>query len=157
MSAMVDSFRSNLAFAFTPDRALLFGRYAGAVQDAVAEANIEANATWNGYSGSDGRGYHSVSPGNAFSTAPVGSADVALAANPFADVTRNLASWGASLGGDGTYGGVLAELAKLNDRSGYDPRYNIAAAVAWVREGFRVAAPALRNAGHDGTTIGAMP
>ena len=154
---MVDSFRSNLAFAFTPNRALLFGRYAGTVQDAVAEANVAANATWNGYSGSDGRGYHSVSAGKAFSTAPVGSTDVALSANPFADVTRNLASWGASLGGNGTYRGVLAELAKMNDRSGYDPRYNIAAAVAWVRDGFRITAAVLRNAGHDGTTIGAMP
>ena len=154
---MVDSFRSNLAFAFTPNRALLFGRYAGTVQDAVAESNVEANATWNGYSGSDGLGYHSVSTGKAFTTAPVGSTDVALSTNPFADVTRNLASWGASLGSDGTYRSVLAELAKMNDRSGYDPRYNIAAAVAWVRGGFRVAAPALRNAGHDGTTIGAMP
>ncbi len=156
-AGMVDSFRSNLAFAFTPNRALLFGRYGGTVQDAVAEANIDRNATWNGYRGSDGLGYHSVSAGNAFSTAPVGGTDVALSANPFVDVTRNLASWGASLGGDGTYRGVLAELAKMNDRSGYDPRYNIAAAVTWVREGFRVTAPALRNAGHDGTTIGAVP
>jgi hypothetical protein len=154
---MIASFKSNLAFAFTANRALLFGRYGGTVQDAVAEVNIDRNATWNGYSGSDGVGYHSVSAGNVFSTAPVGSTDVALSADPFVAVTRNLATWGASLGADGTYPGVLSELAKMNDRTGYDPRYNVAAAVAWVREGYQVTATTLQNAGHDGATIGAIP
>ena len=87
----------------------------------------------------------------------MGSTDVVLSSNPFVAVTRNLATWGISLGGDGTYSGVLAELAKMNARTGYNPDYNIPAAVAWVREGYQVTATTLQKAGHDGATIGAMP
>ncbi len=51
---------------------------------------------------------------------------------------------------------TLAELAKLNDFTGYNSAYSYAALYAWVRAGFAPTNPLLRNAGADGVTIGAI-
>lgn len=146
---------SNLAWSSTSNRAVLVVRFAGSVQDGATPAGVRNNATWNGYSGTDGTGYDSYSAGTGWTTAP-GTGDVVVTSDPFLDRTRRLATWDAQLGGPGTVANALAEIAKRNDPTGYNPAYNIAAAIAWVRDGWRVKDSLLHNAGHDGLTIGAM-
>lgn len=82
--------------------------------------------------------------------------------NPqFLDSSRKLWVWGASVGASGSVvdasNATIAELAKLNDFTGYNSAYSVSALYAWVRYGFNVTNPLLRNAGHDGVTIGALP
>lgn len=97
--------------------------------------------------GSDGKGYDSIggSPGaNDIDEDP-----------QFVDSTRNIKTWDTSLGGAGTVANALAELAKLNDTD-HDSNYTVANLIAYVKEGFKVQNANLKDAGHDGATIGAF-
>lgn len=76
--------------------------------------------------------------------------------NPlFADTSRKLATWDTSLGGPGTAAHALAEIAKMNDRVGYNSAYSIAALVSYVKGGY-VPYNFSFLAAHDGTWIGAV-
>lgn len=155
-ATIYENLRSNLAWFTTANRAVLLLRFGGSVQ-LTTGADVSHNATWNGYTGTDGVGYESYSAGTVFSGTAPGANDVTVSADPFVDKARNLAAWDASLGGPGTTANALAELAKRNDWTGYDPNYNILDAVEWVAGGFDVTDAALQDAGHDGVTIGARP
>lgn len=65
-----------------------------------------------------------------------------------------IAGWAASLGATGTLrqrlDHALAELAKKNDDTGYDPRYNLSALLAYVREMVRPTNPDYANATYPG-------
>jgi len=128
----------------------------GGTQDVVSPTNADYNGSYNvdvttsplppgGYVNS-GNGYI----GN-FSAVP-GSNDISLASDPFFDRTRGIATWAQSKGQDSTFAAgrdlLLASPRLLTeDNTGlYD----------WVRAGFAVTAAALKDAGHDSVTIGAM-
>ncbi|MBX9623793.1 MAG: hypothetical protein K2X82_08255 [Gemmataceae bacterium] len=66
----------------------------------------------------------------------------------FAAPTRSLDTWDASLGGPGTFAGAIARMKA--------DRTLIAEARVFCRNGFRVHDASLKDAGHDGATIGAM-
>lgn len=148
------SIKSNLAWSPNSGEASIAIRQAGSVQQ-TDTTKWDYNATWNGRTGSDGLGYNSISAGTIFASGSPGANDVVISGDPFVDSTRNLATWDAALGGAGTSGNALTELAKRNDRSGYNTAYVIADLVTWVKAGFAVTDASLNNAGHDGVTIGA--
>ena len=148
------SIKSNLAWSPNSGEASIAIRQAGTVQQSDA-TKWDYNAVWHPRTGSDGAGYNSISAGTIFSSGSPGAHDVLVTADPFVDSTRNLATWDAALGGAGTSANALTELAKRNDRSGYNTAYAIADLVTWVKAGFAVTDASLLNAGHDGVTIGA--
>lgn len=156
-AGMFDSIKSNLAWSPTSGQSLVLSRLIGTLQDAAAAADVTYNVTWNGFSGSDGVGFHSHSVGTMFSGSGPGGTNFNIATDPFVDRTRRMATWDAALGGPGTVANALAELAKKNDRTGYNSAYSVAALLEWVRDGFKVKDASLRDAGHDGVTIGALP
>ena len=55
-----------------------------------------------------------------------------------------------------TWAQVIAEMAKLADDTGYDSRYAITAAYAWIRAGWVPRNTVLKGAAHDGADIGGM-
>ncbi|MFH0809042.1 MAG: hypothetical protein V2A77_01010 [Pseudomonadota bacterium] len=88
-----------------------------------------------------------------------------LAVDPsFYAPTRNLATWGTSVGADGTPAGAVAKLLLMN---GYDATTKTqlvanqsgvtsAGLVSWVRTGFAPKARVLKTAADDGGYVGAM-
>jgi hypothetical protein len=152
---MATSFKSNIGW--TPagkTGGYLWNRDAGTVQDILAAANATHNWTWNTAAGNEGGGYNHNGDVALFSTgapADAGSGDPL-----FVDSTRNLATWDASLGGLGTVVNALAELSKVADASGWDPDYNVAALLVWVKAGSAPRNKQLYNRGHDGRTLGAV-
>lgn len=81
----------------------------------------------------------------------------------FVDPTRNAMTWQTTKGvgsGSPTKTTLFAEIAKCNDDSGRTLTgtlsANIADLIAYVQAGFAPTNTALKNAGHDGVTIGAV-
>lgn len=94
-----------------------------------------------------------------------GAHDVALgtggAGAAFVAGTRGFVAWAASLGSTGTTAddvarAAVATLEAANDDSGGDPDYYLPDLVTWVRAGFAPTNTALKDAGHDSVTIGAV-
>jgi hypothetical protein len=119
-------------------------------QDVISPGGWDYNWGWNLAVGSEGNGFHDQdadSP-DMFSVVPTdsngGSGDPL-----FVDSTRNLASWGQSE--EGTDGSVGAALAVLQANP-----TKIMGLRRWVIEGFTPRNIALKDAGHDGETIGAV-
>lgn len=165
---MYASVKSNLAYSPTADTAVLIAGQINTnkVSNIAQPASVTNNATWNGYvaTSTGVRGYHDFEPSPAnplFSGGSPGANDKVVAANPFVDSTRNIATWSASLGGAATVAGAGDILRRAFDWTdgGFDPSAarKPAALLTWVKDGFRVTDPLLNNAGHDGVTIGAMP
>ena len=82
----------------------------------------------------------------------------------FVDDTRNFASWGATVGADGTANGLKTLLAAIN---GYNVStktqsdtppvgVSVAALTAWVRAGYAPTNVTLKGAGEGGVDIGAV-
>ena len=159
----VASLKSNLAWSSVAgNNAAHLARLSGTLQNEVSAVNADYNATWNGANdGTDPTGYVSGSAGSVFNPGGAGVHDKVISANPFVDSTRNFAKWGASLGGAGTNADTLDMLRKRLDwtDAAYNPNNGatVQALVAWVSAGFSVKDSALKNAGADGVTIGAMP
>jgi hypothetical protein len=93
-----------------------------------------------------------VSVNDDYPNTSVGTHDITLASNPLVDYTRNLATWGATQGSDGSYSGaitvLLANPALISTAT--------TGLLAWVRAGYAPTNSLLRNAGHDSVTIGAV-
>lgn len=163
-SGMLNSFKSNIGWADAVSYGSSIGPYMmndsqTTATDVANPANIVKNCRYNQSAGSAGNGYN----GGIWSSQP-GVTDIN--ANPqFTDDSRKFATWAASLGSTGTTAAKiadgLAQLAKRNDPTGYNPAYAISGAsnslIDWVRAGFAPTNAALHNAGHDGTDIGAVP
>lgn len=122
--------------------------------DMLAPANATHNYSWNARAGigdvSDGVGYNfntSASPG-------ADDIDETGGSGPdFVDSTRSFWAWAVA---QGSAGATLAD--KVADGIAYlvaDPSL-IPGAVAWLRGGFAPTNAALRDAGHDGVTVGAV-
>jgi hypothetical protein len=165
-SDLVRAVKSNLAWSPNAGRAQIISKHpnASGVADIVLAANVTHNATWNGDT-STATGVTGIedyrSPSNMFSTGSPNVSGVSVTADPFADRTRRAKSWAASLGFALSSSGLRDALLSRSDwrRGDYTPGTSRAPAtlLAWVRDGFRVTSASLRNAGHDGVTIGAMP
>lgn len=108
------------------------------ISPANADYNWGYNLNPNGFAGNSYNYKASGTPGT-----HDGSGDP-----QFVDSTRNLATWGAANGADGTMAGALALLAA-------DPTL-IPTMRDWVRDGFAPQNASLEDAGHDGVTIGAI-
>lgn len=82
-----------------------------------------------------------------------------FSANPqFADRSRNVAAWDASLGGPGTEAHALEQMLQMNGYGGpANPNYTQAALLAYVRAGFVPGNAAFKGTGRGGADIGAMP
>lgn len=150
-AGMCSEFKSNIAYDPTGNTAALkLQRVDGVVQDICAPANASHNTGWGLFSPTtDGLGYHAVNAPNVFSTAGFGVNDIDVAADPFFDRTRNLATWDASLGGPGTHANARAQMAVNN------PLYNVPDLLDYIFAGFVVVTPALQLSGHDGADRGA--
>lgn len=149
-TGMCTAFKSNLVWKASGATGLKWFQ-TGTTSDIATAANLDNNTGWNLATGTQGKGYSCT-----LSAGSPGANDVDQ--DPlFADRTRNLATWDAALGGAGTNANAIAELAKRNDRSGYNPGYTIAGLIAWVRAGFAPRNAALKGAAHDGGDIGAVP
>lgn len=164
---MWSSVKSNLAFAYTAAKALIISGQANnsKVSNMALPTSVTHNYTWNGMTGTNSGviGIHdeATAPANALFTGGTPNASGGtVAANPFVDDTRNIATWAGSLGGTATVAGAGDILRRAFDWT--DGAYNPAtdrkpaALYAWVRDGFKVTDPALDSVGHDGATIGAM-
>jgi hypothetical protein len=96
-----------------------------------------------------------VSNASAFPNSQVGQHDITLSANPLFDKTRNLATWAqVNHGTDGSYAAAFAVLLANPSLIGQAST----GLIAWVRAGHQVTGAAgllLKDAGHDGVTIGA--
>jgi hypothetical protein len=81
-----------------------------------------------------------------------------IAVNPqFADKSRKLATWDASLGGAGTAANAIAQMLKLNGTGGaFNASYTLTNLYNWVRAGFVPRNRALQGTGLGGVDIGAM-
>jgi hypothetical protein len=153
-AGMVSSFKSNIMWRSSLGTGWkMYRDAAGTNQDVCAPADADRNCGHNLNAGSDGKGYNAAS-GTAFSTAP-GANDVDEDPD-FVDPTRDLASWDAALGGPGTVANAVAEILKLGDTD-WNPDYNVADLLTWVRAGFAPQNQNLIGAAHDGGTIGAVP
>lgn len=95
-----------------------------------------------------------VITGKTYPGAGFGGSDFSLNPN-FVDETRNLASWDASLGGAGTVANAITEMLKYNSTS-FNANYTVANAIAYVQAGFAPTNVDIKDAGHDGVTVGAV-
>lgn len=151
---MISSFRSNLAWDSVGGRGykLFDSGINNNVVDLVSSEMADFNLGFNLRLGSNLRGYDNLE----FSNGSPGEHDLEL--NPlFRDPTRNISSWDESLGGPGSAEHAYSEIIKINDLTGYNGAYTVAALYRYVREGFSPANILLKNAAHDGTDIGAVP
>lgn len=146
-AGMITSLRSNLISNPANDG----NGYKITIQPGVTTPDIlyAANATNNaGYglaAGRAGKGYDLP-----FSTGTPGANDIDGQDPRFVAPTRNLATWGASNGANGTVSGALA-LLKAN------PGLTASSLIPYVRSGVAPQNAALAGAAHDGTAIGALP
>lgn len=137
--------------------------YSVQVNDVLALADgFQYNATWNMSTGSNTvvatpTNYVGLS-GNKWSAAPTLNTNIDLVSSPaFVDVTRNFWTWSSTvLGSTGTSdqirdAGIAAIKADWTKFSGTSTSL-----IEWVMAGFAPTNPVLQNAGHDGTTIGAV-
>jgi hypothetical protein len=115
----------------------------------LTDAIVDKNNIYSAYTGSNGVGYDEYNAAD-----QVGDTDTYVDPQ-FVDATRKLKTWDAYLGGPGTDAHAIAELAKLNTAD-HDSRYTVENLVAWVKAGFAPTNTALKDAGHDGVTIGAI-
>lgn len=130
------------------------------VQDFIASSSYIAcnyNAGWNLADGSDGYGYNSdLSAQKIFSYTP-GPNDIILNNNPFYDSSRNIASWAISKGVATTGNSYDIQVSSAYEYIKASPSGRIYDLVNWVKQGWSVTDPLLKDAGHDGVTIGALP
>jgi hypothetical protein len=90
--------------------------------------------------------------------------DFGVADPQFFDSSRNLATWGQIIHGtDGTDSAAIALFLSKNGYSSVTDTQSdtpsgvtVAELIEWVAEGFKVQNASLKDAGHDGVTIGAM-
>jgi hypothetical protein len=117
----------------------------GTTHATQAVTSMDYNAGWNVVTGMST--YHLIGGGDMPVTSTAYGVHDIIADPWFVDGNRSLGSWGATLGCDGTGACALAELAKINDATGYNSAYNIAALLAFVKPGYYPTNPALRAAG----------
>lgn len=129
-------------------------RYTGGVQDACAAADADYNAGYGLTTGESGKGYDSWDATAPFTGSP-GAHDVDGQDPQFVDSTRNLATWGAMKGTDGSLAAALALIA-ANPALIYNAS-DSTALIQWVRHGFAPTNAAYNTTAHDGGTIGAVP
>jgi len=164
-AGMVASCRSNLIYASSAGSYVNAVAATGAGTIAVDEVTIaDYNAFRNPSSGtclyntstSQGSvvGYNGIKVSNAnpYPNAQVGLHDLTITSDPFVDSTRNIAKWGAYKGTAETAAAAIA-YAVANPAAATDANTGL---WAWVRDGFKVTSTTLKDAGHDGVTIGAM-
>lgn len=150
-AGMVSSFKSNIAWAPSASGGYKFQRRnTGTVSDILDAANADYNCGHNLTAGVHGKGYHdslAQPPAAVMFTGTPGAHDIDTDPK-FVDSTRNIAKWAAANGGSESVSSAItllrADMTLIDDM------------VTWVRNGFKVQAITLNNAGHDGATIGAM-
>lgn len=118
--------------------------------DIVTAANADYNCGFHLAAGRKGGGYDTAMTGSPGVHDQDGDPQ-------FVDPTRNILTFDTLLGGPGTLAHALSELMKLNDRSGYNTAYTVAALRTYIRAGFAPQNTALHNTAQDGADIGAVP
>lgn len=148
---MLASMKSNLMYRTAGGAGYFLTRLGGSQQDIAVASTVDYNAGWGMSPGTDGNGVNALSGvGNFFSVSGMHQTHgITLAADPFVDKARNLAKWGLSKGGTGTYADARDNLFALT------AGWNVADLIDYVIAGFQVTDIALKDAGHDGVTIGA--
>ncbi len=150
-AGMVSSFKSNIAYDSSARGYVIQDSGVNdAVSDLVTSANLDYNCAYNTLAGSNGHGVNNLE----FSSGSPGANNKDV--NPqFYNSARDVSAYDAACGGAGTFANLRTEMKKRND-TGFNSLYTPTALVSWVKNGFRVRNRQLRNAGHDGATIGAM-
>lgn len=146
---IIQLYRSNICWGNGSASALkVFDDFSGVV-DQLNPLGVSNNLGYLLAEGAAGDGY-----GLPMSKRP-GGTDQNV--NPrFVDATRKPETWDATLGGPGTLTNMFAELAKMNDDSGYNTLYTHAALRTYWAGGFLPLEPRARGTAHDGTYIGAV-
>lgn len=146
-AGQIADYRSNLIWDVEEDNtAVHITNINGSpITDVLSADDADFNCIWQG----------SASPYDTPMSGTPGTNDVDV--DPmFINGGAKLEDWDAHLGGAGTFANAMTELGKLH-LSGWNSSYNAKAALAWVRDQHKVQNTSLRDAGHDGATIGAMP
>lgn len=146
-AGFVSSFKSNIAYGVTNGvvGTMVYDFAFGGTPtlDVIAIADIDKNCAYRVAAGSAGRGYNSSHTGTP------GLTDLPFNTNPlFVDVSRDISTWDASLGGPGTRASALERLRV--------DKTLIAALRTHVRGGWAPTELLLKDAGHDGATVGAV-
>lgn len=137
-------FKSNLVWSITSGGYKLYAVSAPGVVDVAPAADITHNGGYNLGVGSNLKGYNALT----FSAGSPGANDVDQ--NPlFVDYARNLRTWSAFKGGDGTDTDAYARIKA-------DPYNMLLDLFDYIQDGFITQQPLFENAGHDGVTIGAV-
>lgn len=137
-------FKSNLVWSITTGGYKLYAVSAPGVVDVAPAADITHNGGNNLSPGSNLNGYNGLT----FSAGTPGANDVT--ADPlFVDYARNLRTWSAFKGGDGTDTDAYARIKA-------DPYNTLLDLFDYIQDGFTTQQIAYENAGHDGVTIGAV-
>ncbi len=113
-----------------------------------------ASGTWSGTTGDTDISAGTVYNGPMSGSTPPGANDLADTDPQFVDPTRCLETWSQFMGSTASTDADLR--ADAYEYLADDPATNIAALLAYVREGFRPQNELLRAAGHDGEDIGAI-
>ena len=146
-AGLYESVRNHIVWSEVPGAASYIVDYFGSSTGVAPPVDrtftlADFNAYWNVVGGTGGFYKYSTTNPAVYETPP-GANDVNV--NPrFADTSRNLLAWGKSINpAHTTLANVLDEMAKLADDSGFDPRYSIENAIAWVRWGYMPQEPRL--------------
>jgi hypothetical protein len=148
---MISAIKSNLVWDHTSGGGYVFQRRStNTVADGCASGNITHNGKWNLSTGDQGEGYDDTAGSGMFSSGSPGASDVSLAADPFFDRTRNLATYAVAFAGSASGDTYNDKCADVYDYLDDDPATRIPHLIAWVKEGFKPTTATLQAA-HDNT------
>lgn len=151
-AGQVAALKSNLVYGSTAGQGYLAMRVQGDVKDIITAAAADYNWRFNTTAGDNQLGYEDRAAANTIWTAgdavAAGVDTHGGTGDPqFVDKTRNIASWAVARGYGADYAAGLTALRADPSRT--------KDLIDYVFEGFKVQNASMRNAAHDGGTVGA--
>ena len=145
--------KNNIVFCATNAACYLVHQGPTGTDSAGTYQNVDYNWKWNVATGpyfqKAGTPYTSYNPN------PPGAHD--SSGDPQFVQQRHFLDWGQMLKPSiSNWTDIAVEFAKMNDDTGFDPRFTILNAYNWLRDGYRPRNPSLMTAGEGGVRVGAM-
>ena len=150
-AGMLAGLRNNIVFSNTPaDVAYIVHTGATGTPSAGTFANVDYNWKWN-----VGTGPYQYAPNAYYAPNPPGSHD--STGDPQFVQQRHFLDWCQMLQPSITsWTDCVAQFAKMNDDTGFDPRFTILNAYNWLRAGYVPRNAAVYTADDTGGQVGAM-
>jgi hypothetical protein len=145
--------RNNIVFCATNVACYLVHQGPTGTASTGTFANVDYNWKWNVATGP----YYQKTgtPFTDYSPNPPGAHD--SSGDPQFVQQRHFLDWGQLLKPSiSTWTDIVAEFAKMNDDTGFDPRFTILNAYNWLRAGYAAQNAAVYSAGDGGGQVGAM-